>query len=396
MKYMTTRTEQQQYEKQRLARYAIASADSRGRKYNEPEHNLRTCFARDRDRIIHCAAFRRLEAKTQVLVNLPGQPGQPAQPGSSALDYYRTRLTHTIEVSQIARSMARVLAVNEDLAEATSLAHDLGHPPYGHCGEAVLNELMANHGGFEHNQHSLRIVEYLEHPYPDFRGLNLTYETRLCLARHETRYDHPADNDEYGKGFAPLEGQIADLADSIAYNSHDLDDALVCGIISETNLKNIQFYQHIKSQMQEVFPNAHRIALQLRTAKSLIDILVRDALEETSRRLAKLKPQNHQQICDASQKMVALSPAMAEQLAELQDFLMENVYEHPRIANAKKIAATQLRFLFNSYLDNPGLLPPRYQDRIRQHGTHRIICDYIAGMTDRYCFEIYKKLSSRS
>jgi len=206
VEYLHNRQLQQQDEKQRLAVYAVFSADSASRRYPELEHPWRTCFQRDRDRVIHCSAFRRLDAKTQVFMDLSS-------------DYYRTRLTHTIEVAQIARTMARILAVNEDLAESAALAHDLGHPPYGHCGESVLNELMADHGGFEHNRQSLRIVEYLEHPYPAFRGLNLTYETRLCLAKHQTNYDNPDELEEYGSGYAVLEGQIVDVADAVAYKS---------------------------------------------------------------------------------------------------------------------------------------------------------------------------------
>ena len=369
---LQTRIECEQYEKERLAAYAMASGESRLRRFDEPEHLYRTCFQRDRDRIIHSAAFRRLEAKTQVFLD----------PSS---DYYRTRLTHTIEVAQIARTIARILYLNEDLAEAAALAHDLGHPPYGHCGETVLNELMAEHGGFEHNRQSLRIVEYLEHPYPAFRGLNLTYETRECLAKHETRYDSSDVPDEYGSGQAPLEGQIADLADAIAYNSHDLDDALACDLISEKDLAAVAIYKTVKSRITEQFPQAHRFARQLRCAKAVIDLLVADALEETARRLREAAPSSAEDVRRTPRKLVALSPAAHSQLTELEKFLGKRVYGHHLVTRAQEQAQRELRYLFGAFVATPSLLPQRYQQRLEEQGIHRVVCDYLAGMTDRYC-----------
>ncbi len=336
-------------------------------------------FQRDRDRVIHCAAFRRLEAKTQVFLGAES-------------DYYRTRLTHTMEVAQVARTMARILGVNEDLAEAAALAHDLGHPPYGHGGEGVLNELMAGQGGFEHNRQSLRIVEYLEHPYPGFRGLNLTYETRECLAKHESRYDLPEGPDEYGGGWATLEGQIADLADAIAYNSHDLDDALECELIGEDDLKEVRLYQVLKEQVERQFPRAKRQERQLRCAKSLIDLLVVDALEETGRRLSEAQPQSVDEVRQGPKKIVEPAPAGREQLTELEDFLMKNVYQHEQVAAAQQRAGTELRYLFAAYLKDPSFLPGQYQGRIEEQGRHRVVCDYLAGMTDRYCRQMYVKM----
>ena len=362
-----------------LASYAVLASASRGRRYDEDEHPRRTCFQRDRDRVIHSAAFRRLEAKTQVFL------GEKS-------DYCRTRLTHTIEVAQIARTMARILAVNEDLAEAVALAHDLGHGPYGHCGEAVLNELMAGHGGFEHNRQSLRLVEYLEHPYPKFRGLNLTFETRWCLAKHETRYDHPEETAEYGPGWAPLEGQIADLADAIAYNSHDLDDALACGLIEESDLADVVLYETARQSFERDFPATHRFARQLRCAKAIIDILITDAVEETGRRLQELKPRDVADVCQAEEKVVALSGRAAQQLAQLEEFLMERVYHHRQVVDDVRRAETQLRALFGAYLENPSLLPERYRQRFDEQGVHRVICDYLAGMTDRFCRQSYARL----
>lgn len=364
-----------QQQRRCLAPYAVAD-DAARRRHDEPEHPYRSSFQRDRDRVIHSAAFRRLEAKTQVFL-------------TDASDYYRTRLTHTIEVTQIARTMARILGVNEDLTEAAALAHDLGHPPYGHCGEAVLNELMAGHSGFEHNAHALRVVQFLEHPYPRFRGLNLTYQTRHCLAKHTTSYDLPTVSHEYGPGFAPLEGQIADLADAIAYNSHDLDDALATGLIHEQDLQSVQLYQHLSQNVQERFPQAHRHARQLRCAKGLIDLLINDALEATAQRLAEIDPQDADAVRAADRRIVDLSPPGKEQLHQLEQFLLERVYHSPQVKNAAEQARTELRQLFDFYLIDPTRLPQRYRERIDQQGPQRVVCDYLAGMTDRFCHNAY-------
>lgn len=363
-----------------LASYAICSARSRGRSFSELEHPHRTCFQRDRDRIIHSAAFRRLEAKTQVYIG-------------DSNDYYRTRLTHTIEVAQIARTIARTLAVNEDLAEAIALAHDLGHPPYGHAGEAVLNELMADYGGFEHNHQSLRTVDYLEHPYPSFRGLNLSYETRRGLAKHQTRYDHALATDEFEAGQASLEGQIADLADAIAYNSHDLDDAMACGFIGEEDLKPIRLYQRIREAFLRQFPDSHRFARQLRCAKAVIDTLVTDCLGETVRRLTQWQPQSPQDIAQAPDRMAALSTQSQEELAELEVFLLNRVYLQPRVRLAGERARLELSSLFEVFVADTSQLPIRYQQRLKEQGTHRVVCDYLAGMTDRFCQRVFQQLT---
>ncbi len=373
---MISRTEQLDYERARLAGYAVLCVDSRGRGHAEPEHVYRTAFQRDRDRIVHSSAFRRLEAKTQVFTVPAG-------------DYYRTRLTHTFEVSLIARTMARALAVNEDLAEAAALAHDLGHPPYGHCGEAVLNELMSGHGGFEHNRHSLRVVDYLEHPYPDFRGLNLSYETRWCIAKHETRYDRPELSEEFPSKFAPLEGQLADLADSIAYTSHDLDDALAGELICEDDLKDIELYQELLGQVGRRYPQARRFSRQLRCAKGIIELLARDALAETARNLETLKPESLDDIVKADDKVAGLSAGAQERMNQLSDFLLERVYHHPRVVEGQSVAKEHLEGLFRLYCERPELLPVRYQQRQDSQPRAGIVCDYLAGMTDSFCREQY-------
>ncbi len=363
-----------------LAPYAVKATESKGRKFDEKEHDYRTCFQRDRDRVIHCSGFRRLDAKTQVFYD-------------SKSDYTRTRLTHTIEVTQIARTLARILSLNEDLAETASLAHDLGHPPYGHCGEYVLDDLMEGHGGFEHNAQSLRVVEYLEHPYPEFRGLNLSYEVLECLAKHESRYDRPDLKDLYGTDQAPLEGQIADLADSIAYNSHDLDDALFFGLIDEEDLKDISLYQQFKSEFDKSYPDSNRYTRRLRCAKRLIDLLVSDTLEESNRLIGKYRPKTIENVRNCEIKLISLSEDAKQRLDQLSDFLYKKVYMHPDVAAATERAKKELGFLFNYFVDDPNHLPSRYESRVAEQGIHKVVCDYLAGMTDRYCHTLYENES---
>jgi len=378
---LLTRLDQEARELERLAPYALASARTAGRRHPEPEHPFRTCFQRDRDRIIHCAAFRRLEAKTQVFLGDRG-------------DYARTRLTHTMEVAQIARTLCRILSLNEDLAEAVALAHDLGHPPYGHCGEALLNELLAGCGGFEHNRHALRLVEYLEHPYPLFRGLNLAWETRCCLAKHRTRYDQPAPAEEYGPGPPPLEGQLVDLADAIAYHSHDLDDALAAELIREDDLADVRLYQMIRRDVDARYPHAARQARQLRCAKGLIDWLVSDCLEETARRLARRRPDSSAAVCRLDEPLAGLSPQAQTLRTELQDFLERRVYRHPCLLEAQQQARRELTALFQIYARRPELLPPRYRQRLDEQGLEPVVGDYLAGMTDRFCHATFAALAA--
>ena len=287
--------------------------------------------------------------------------------------------------------MARTLGANEDLAESVSLAHDLGHPPYGHYGEAVLDELMAEHGGFEHNFQSLRIVENLEHPYPAFHGLNLTFETRQCLAKHQSRYDQPDTQEKYGPGNGPIEGQIADLADSIAYNSHDLEDALACGLIEEDSLAEIELYRTLKSQIEQKYPQANRYARQLRCAKGLIDILIDDAIKESASRLEQLAPASPDDIIQGKSKVVAFSAQCQKQTTQLEDFLLKRVYHSQKLVQLQRQVGNELRELFGYYVHNPQAMPDRYQQRLDGQNLHRVICDYIAGMTDRFCQKTYQQ-----
>ncbi len=359
-----------------LAPYAVTQAVSRGRKFTEKPHPYRDHFERDRDRIIHCSAFRRLEGKTQVFT-----------PGLD--DYYRTRLTHTIEVAQIARTIAARLRLNETLTEAVCLAHDLGHPPFGHTGETILNELMASFGGFEHNTQTLRIIDLLEHPYPDFPGLNLTYETRLALAKHKTTYDSPA-TDEFPEKNCTLEGQIASLADRIAYNCHDLEDALRADILTENQLAGLELF----SQAQKAI-NAARIAdttvRRTRTAKAIIDRLVSSALAESKNKIQNANINSPEDVYELAENLITLDSANESRLTRLEDFLLENFYRHKAILQNTPNIKHWLTDLFGRFCRDPELMPGYFRSFIPRHGLERTVCGYIAGMTDRYCMEMAKR-----
>jgi dGTPase len=385
-----------------LAWYALRAADSGGRAYPEAEHPYRSCYQRDRDRVVHCSAFRRLDYKTQVFV-----PHEQ--------DHYRTRLTHTLEVAQIARTLSRALGANEDVAEAVALAHDLGHPPFGHTGEAILDELMADHGHFEHNRQSLHVVDYLEHPYPDFRGLNLTTAVRRCLAKHTTRYDTPLPG-EFDDGLlAALEGQLVDLGDEIAYTSADLADALTVGWITTDQLAPLGLWQKARALAEETIPHARDIHKRIQACRNVLALMADGALAETARRLgalataaATVKPVS---MCTlAAPAPTALSPRLVQQAGEtlagfdaqlraladqLQQFLMDNVYLHPQARERSTQCRAIIADLFNAYLADPALLPERYRRRIPADGPHRIICDYIAGMTDRFCRQEHERLAPK-
>ena len=362
-----------------LAPYAVSEADSGGRKCAETPHVYRTCFQRDRDRIIHSSAFRRLDFKTQVFV-----PHEH--------DHFRTRMTHTIEVAQIGRNLARALGLNEDLVEAVALAHDLGHPPFGHAGEAALNERMAQSGYFEHNRQSLRVVDYLEHPYPQFRGLNLTNVLRECLAKHQTRYDTPICEDFDTKLNAPLEGQLCDLADEIAYTSADLDDALQARWLELGQLESLTLWQQAHQRAAAEAPGARPVHVQIRAVKNVLAILADDLIQTT---LDALRDQNVTCLQDArlaQRRCVGFSPNVRRALDQMQDFLLKNVYLYG--ANADREAASRkiIGMLFDAYVSKPTLLPPRYASRVQTDGLPRVVCDYIAGMTDRFCRKQYADL----
>jgi len=385
-----TRAAYERRERDTLAPYAAKSAESRGRTYPEPEHPYRTAYQRDRDRVVHSTAFRRLEYKTQVFLTHEG-------------DHYRTRLTHTLEVAQIARTLARALDLNEDLTEAVALAHDLGHTPFGHSGEEALADLMKDHGGFEHNRHGVRIVDVLERPYPQFRGLNLTYEVRECIAKHATRYDHPAPaqhspgdvppaETEFAPGPPPLEGQIVELADSIAYDSHDLDDALAMGIMQAEALADLDLFRQAASDFAGSLADLSLDQRIRRIAKLLIDLMVTDTIATSAETIRAARVARVEDVRRADGRLISLSPPLQPKVRELEAFLLAQVYGHERVARRMTEAKGVVARLFEAYRDNPARLPPPYQQRTKEEGLERVICDYVAGMTDRFAQAEYRRL----
>ncbi len=368
--------------KTELATYAAHSDQSRGRRHEEPYKDDRPVYERDRDRIIHSAAFRRLEYKTQVFVNHEG-------------DYYRTRLTHSLEVAQIARGIARKLHLNEDLVEALALAHDLGHTPFGHTGEIVLNRLMKDHGGFEHNHQSLRIVDVLERRYPDFDGLNLSWETREGIIKHSSDYDR-ADKQAIApfepQQRATLEAQIIDLADEIAYNNHDIDDGLKAGYISLDELAGVELWQRTFMKIKRKFSGLDEKRHILQTISYLIGALIHDLVQTTTANLKRERIHSLEDVRNHAVNLVHLSPETEARNKELKTFLYRRLYRHYKVERMRVKAERFLTLLFENYLDNPSLLPDRYQRRFDRYGKERVICDYIASMTDRYAQDEYKRL----
>jgi dGTPase len=407
-----------------LQSYAVTEAVSKGRAFPEPPHPYRSDFERDRDRIIHSSAFRRLEGKTQVF-----------SPGLD--DYYRSRLTHSIEVAQIGRTIAKVLGLNESLTEAICLAHDLGHPPFGHSGEEALNDLMAGYGGFEHNAQTLRIVTLLEHPYPAFMGLNLMYETRLGLARKcvqaaERRtgrasisdfgfriadsmggsvkaeglgdgFTEPAEhhrqaalddatpaiiNPQFGAEVnCTLEGQVADVADRIAYNCHDLEDGLRARLTEGNQMHDVQIYVEAARKVGvERIPDW--TIRRTRTAKTITDRLVSDCIDNSRRQIAESGIRTAYEACARAEDLVSLSSQSDRLLADLERFLHTNFYGHERLREAAQRAKGWLAELFGQLRRDPHRMPSYFRDFIPEHGLHRVVCDYIAGMTDRYCLKL--------
>jgi dGTPase len=359
-----------------LARYASDPAVSRGRRFAEPAASTRSDFQRDRDRIVHSTAFRRLEYKTQVFVNHEG-------------DLFRTRLTHSIEVAQIARSIARALELDEDLVEAISLAHDLGHTPFGHAGQDALNECMRGHGGFEHNLQSLRVVDELEQRYAAFDGLNLCFETREGILKHCS----PANArrlGEIGERFLQhrqpsLEAQVANLADEIAYNNHDVDDGLRSGLITIGQLEAIDLFARHAEPVRLAFPGIAERRLVHETVRRMIDELVVDLLDETRRRLALAAPASVDEV-RAAAPLVAFSEPMRERAQRLKAFLHAQLYRHERVVMVMDEARRAVKALFQAYVADEALLPDEHRERVQRLGM-RAIADYIAGMTDRFALK---------
>ena len=362
-----------------LAPYAMKSYNTRGRAHKEAEHPYRSCYQRDRDRIIHSAAFRRLEYKTQVFVNHEG-------------DYYRTRLTHTIEVAQIARTIASYLRLNVDLTEAIALAHDLGHTPFGHSGEEALNELMAKHGGFNHNLQGLRVVDYLEERYPDFPGINLSWEVREGIVKHSSAFDVAVRIKDLAPKESPtLETQVVDIADEIAYDNHDLDDGLTSGLIKESDLKSLSIWNKINDDISKKYAKIEESKKKYLAIRSLIDIQVTDLIKETEKNIRRLGIKSFKDVKKAG-KIVNFSKEIQGLRRPLRSFLMERLYHHYRVIRMSTKAKRFICELFKVYADKPKQLPFETQKRIAADGGMRAGSGFIAGMTDRYALDEYKKL----
>lgn len=376
---MLTREGLEEREGSYLASYAMRSMNTRGRVYPEEEHPYRSVYQRDKDRIIHSTAFRRLEYKTQVFVNHEG-------------DYYRTRLTHTIEVAQIARCISRALCLNEDLSEAVALAHDLGHTPFGHSGEDALRILMKDHGGFEHNVQGLRVVDVLEKRYSPFAGLNLSWEVRESIAKHNMLSDDP-NVKQFDLSRQPLlEAKIVDIADSIAYDNHDIDDSLKAGLITESGLEEVELWRYAKEKVREQYNNLSKEMENIHTIKYLINMEVTDLIEHTQLMIEKMKIKTTDDVQKCKEKLVSFSPEISKKKRELQEFLQQNAYNHYRVVRMADKAKRFVEELFKTFVENPMQLPPEYQKWIEAAGLYQGVCDYIAGMTDRFAQDEYLKL----
>src|SRR5262245_33454384 len=372
------RAAQEQHEDAQLAPYGMRSARSRGRRYAEGEHPLRTAFQRDRDRVVHSSSFRRLEYKTQVFVNHEG-------------DNYRTRLTHSLEGAQIGGTVARALGLNEELTECLVLGHDLGHTPFGHSGERAMNELMKEHGGFEHNRQTLRILEVLERRYPSFPGLNLTWEVREGIIKHRPDSDASAP-EEYAPGQAPtLEAQLVDFVDEIAYNNHDVDDGLASGMFPVEQIRTVRLFRDAHDQALDAGVDDERI-LRHQVVRQIINRCAEDLIQSTLRNLQEAGVGSVDDVRGAGRRLVSYSPEMTTHVRELKDFLLRSMYRHYRVVRMGDKAGRILRDLFGSYMAEPRQLPPHFQEQIERDGVARVVCDYIAGMTDRFAVDEHQKL----
>ena len=373
-----TRDVLERLEDQALAPYAHRSRSSRGRAYPDQEPTYRTAFQRDRDRILHTTAFRRLEYKTQVFVIHEG-------------DYYRTRLTHTLEVAQIGRTVARALGANEDLVEAICLAHDLGHPPFGHSGEQTLRRLMEDHGGFDHNKHSMRIVTVLERRYPDFPGLNLTWEVREGIVKHETEYDvaDAADYEPEKRGH--LEAQVANAADELAYTAHDLDDGLRSSMITTRQLADLALWQRLLESVGLAEGELDDLARH-RIIRRLIGIEATDLIEATDGRIVESGASSVERIQLLPHNVIGFSDRLEAMNRQLKDFLYQNMYQHNRVVRMHRKAEKIVEDLFRAYTESPEILSQEVRERAQNGDLYRTVCDYIAGMTDRFAETEHNKL----
>jgi dGTPase len=373
-----------------LASYACDPEKSRGRLFTEDESNTRSCFQRDRDRIIHSTAFRRLEYKTQVFVNHEG-------------DHYRTRLTHSLEVAQLARGMSRSLGLNEDLAEALALAHDLGHTPFGHAGEDALSEVMLPHGGFDHNAHTIKILTSLEQRYAEFDGLNLTWETLEGIAKHNGPVTNPPrELAEYNSrhdlellSFASGEAQVASLADDIAYNNHDIDDGLRAGLLSIAQLEEVPSVAMIFHEVQKTYPDIDEARLTHEAIRRLINRMVTDLITHTKQNISEYRIKTPDDIRALGKRLVFFSPMMQETNQQLQAFLMKNMYRHYKVNRMASKAGRVVKELFEFFLAEPECLPDAWSKLINGRGTKQtaaVVADFIAGMTDRFALDEYRRV----
>lgn len=362
-----------------LAPYAALSSRSRGRKYPQEEHPLRTCFQRDRDRIIHSAAFRRMEYKTQVFI-----------PHES--DHFRTRLTHTIEVAQISRTLARSLGLNEDLAETVALVHDLGHTPFGHAGEDILNELLKNFGGFNHNRQSLRIVDLLERRYSEHPGLNLSYEVREGIVKHETTMK--MNLPEFNPNERPtLEAALVDIADEIAYNAHDIDDGLSSGFILVEELLSQDFMKVIGHDEPGSFVDVDKFRYAI--VRRIIDTTVRNVLEQTGQRIEELKIESLEDVRAYNLRICGYSEEMQKTVLDIKSFLFQRLYRHPELKKHSSHAGDIIKGLFEELIKNSNFLPENFVQRINHEIKELVVADYIAGMTDRFAERVYGELTGK-
>ena len=372
------RSRLEEVEERTLAPYAVMSRASRGRRHPEEEAPWRTPFQRDRDRIVHSKSFRRLEYKTQVFVYHEG-------------DHYRTRLTHTMETAGVSETIARNLGANQDLAAAIALAHDLGHPPFGHCGEEALDHLMQNHGGFQHNKQSLRVIDHLEWRYPSFQGLNLTWETREGIAKHNA--PHGFDTIEFQPGqYASVEAQIANLADEIAYNSHDLDDGISAGILSLEQLADLDVWDGAIQEQAEKARHLDSTRQLYQIIRALINQQIIDVVQTTHENLERHNVKSPDEVRKLAIPVVDYSAEMAVRNNQLRTYLYDNFYRHYRLIRMSRKATRFLESLFNEYLADPRQLPPTDHRPAEDAPLERTVCDYIAGMTDRYALREYERL----
>ncbi len=375
---MFSRQELEEIEDRSLAPYGVRSKDTKGRAYLDNEPDYRTAFQRDRDRVLHTTAFRRLEYKTQVFINFEG-------------DYFRTRLTHTLEVAQIGRTIARALGANEDLVEAICLAHDLGHSPFGHAGEYTLRKLMSDFGGFDHNKQSLRIVTELEQRYPEFPGLNLTWEVREGMVKHESEYDVTDARDYSPELRGNLETQICNVADELAYTTHDLDDGLRSGMITPHTLDGIALWEIMVSTYNWRGPLLQDMERH-RMIRHLVGMMVTDMVTATDKRLKESAARSAAGIQKLAYNVIGYSEDMQRRNRELKDFLYTNLYRHYRVVRMQVKAESIITDLFDAYRAEPLTLPDHVQQWIPTRGLERTICDHIAGMTDRYAIDEHARL----